>query len=84
VTWSTADVVAVKSGSDPVKGDQVGTCGRDRIETTGEADSAANLEIEQKVTGRGGDVASQSQSPRQSLGEELATVDLQGRGDDEP
>jgi hypothetical protein len=48
------------------------------------ADSAAHLEVEQKVTGRRGDMASQSQPPRQPPVEELATVHVQGRGDDKP
>src|ERR1700688_3972467 len=51
---------------------------------TGHADSAADLEVEQKVAGRRGDGASQAQPPRQPLAEELATVELQGRGDDKP
>lgn len=60
---------------------QVGPPPRGRM-TIGHTDSAAHLEVEQKVTGRRGDVASQSQPPRQPFVEELASVHVQGRGDD--
>ncbi len=48
------------------------------------ADSAGDLEVEQQVARRRGDVAREFQAPWRPLFEELAAADLQDRGNDEP